>query len=112
MGIASSGTADSRITASVARTATRMATTTARPLGAAPAATQLASHVARGTQGERRIPAREFFLDFLTTALQPDEILTEVQVPLPTEGHGWSYQKLANQASGYAIVGVGAIPRV
>src|SRR3954468_3105392 len=61
--------------------------------------------VARGSQGERRIPAREFFLDFLTTALQPDEILTEVQISLPVEGHGWSYQKLANQASGYAIVG-------
>jgi aerobic carbon-monoxide dehydrogenase medium subunit len=65
--------------------------------------------VARGAQGERRIPAREFFLDFLTTALQPDEVLTEVQISIPPEGHGWSYQKLANQASGYAIVGVGAM---
>src|SRR5918998_177586 len=65
--------------------------------------------VARGPQGERRIPAREFFLDFLTTALQPDEILIEVQISMPPEGHGWSYQKLANQASGYAIVGVGAV---
>jgi len=68
-----------------------------------------ASIVARGSQGERRIPAREFFLDFLTTALQPNEILTEVLISIPTEGHGWSYQKLANQASGYAIVGVGAV---
>jgi aerobic carbon-monoxide dehydrogenase medium subunit len=65
--------------------------------------------VARGAQGERRIPAREFFLDFLTTALQPDEVLTEVHISIPPEGHGWSYQKLANQASGYAIVGVGAM---
>ena len=68
-----------------------------------------ASIVARGSQGERRIPAREFFLDFLTTALQPDEILTEVRIPVPSDRHGWSYQKLANQASGYAIVGVGAV---
>jgi carbon-monoxide dehydrogenase medium subunit len=68
-----------------------------------------AAVVARGSQGERRIPAREFFLDFLTTALEPDEILTEVRVSMPAEGHGWSYQKLANQASGYAIVGVGAV---
>jgi aerobic carbon-monoxide dehydrogenase medium subunit len=68
-----------------------------------------ASIVARGSQGERRIPAREFFLDFLTTALQPNEILTEVLISIPAEGHGWSYQKLANQASGYAIVGVGAV---
>ena len=68
-----------------------------------------AAIVARGPQGERSIPAREFFLDFLTTALQPDEVLTEVRAPVPAEGHGWSYQKLANQASGYAIVGVGVI---
>ncbi len=68
-----------------------------------------ATIVARGPQGERRIPAREYFLDFLTTALRPDEVLTEVRAPAPAAGHGWSYQKLANQASGYAIVGVGAI---
>jgi aerobic carbon-monoxide dehydrogenase medium subunit len=68
-----------------------------------------ASIVARGPRGERSIPAREFFLDFLTTALQPDEILAEIQISPPADGHGWSYQKLANQASGYAIVGVGAL---
>src|SRR5215213_6744041 len=68
-----------------------------------------ASIVARGSEGERRIPGREFFLDFLTTALRSDEILTEVRIAVPAEGHGWSYQKLANQASGYAIVGVGAM---
>ena len=53
--------------------------------------------VTRGPQGERQIPAREFFLDFLTTALQPDEILTEVRASVPAEGHGWSYQKLATR---------------
>jgi carbon-monoxide dehydrogenase medium subunit len=68
-----------------------------------------ATMVARGPRGERRIPAREFFVDFLTTALEPDEVLTAVRLPAPKAGHGWSYQKLANQASGYAIVGVGAI---
>lgn len=68
-----------------------------------------ATIVARGPQGERRIPASEFFVDFLTTALQPDEVLTEVRVTPLAAGHGWSYQKLANQASGYALVGVGAL---
>jgi aerobic carbon-monoxide dehydrogenase medium subunit len=68
-----------------------------------------ATIVARGPQGERRIPASEFFVDFLTTALQPDEVLTEIRVAPPVAGHGWSYQKLANQASGYALVGVGAL---
>jgi aerobic carbon-monoxide dehydrogenase medium subunit len=68
-----------------------------------------ATIVAQGPGGERRIPAREFFLDFLTTALAPNEVLTEVRIALPPQGHGWSYQKLANQASGYAIVGVAAL---
>ena len=65
--------------------------------------------IAKGPQGERRIPAGEFFVDFLTTALQPDEVLTEVRIAAPPAGHGWSYQKLANQASGYALVGVSAL---
>lgn len=65
--------------------------------------------VARSEAGERTIPANEFFVDFLTTALASEEILTAIQIPVPAAGHGWSYQKLANQASGYAIVGVAAI---
>jgi carbon-monoxide dehydrogenase medium subunit len=68
-----------------------------------------ATIVARGPRGERRIPARDFYLDFLTTALAPNEVLTEIRIVPPPNGHGWSYQKLANQASGYAVVGVGAI---
>jgi carbon-monoxide dehydrogenase medium subunit len=68
-----------------------------------------ATIVARGPQGDRRIPAGAFFIDFLTTALQPNEILTEIRITPPSSGHGWSYQKLANQASGYALVGVGAV---
>jgi aerobic carbon-monoxide dehydrogenase medium subunit len=68
-----------------------------------------ATIVARGPQGERRIAARDFFVDFLTTALAPDEILTAVELDGSTPGLGWSYQKLANQASGYAIVGVAAV---
>ena len=68
-----------------------------------------ATIVAKGPQGERHIPAGEFFVDFLTTALQPDEVLTEIRITAPPQGHGWSYQKLANQASGYALVGVGAL---
>jgi aerobic carbon-monoxide dehydrogenase medium subunit len=67
-----------------------------------------ATIVACGPGGERRIPATEFFLDFLTTALEPTEVLTGVEIDAPA-GSRWSYQKLANQASGYAIVGVAAL---
>jgi carbon-monoxide dehydrogenase medium subunit len=68
-----------------------------------------ASIMAKGPNGARSIPAREFYLDFLTTALAPDEVLTEVRFPALAGNAGWSYQKLANQASGYAVVGVGAV---
>jgi carbon-monoxide dehydrogenase medium subunit len=68
-----------------------------------------ASIIAFGPRGERRIPAREFFVDFLTTALEPNEVLTAVEIPDGAANYGWSYQKLANPASGYAIVGVAAL---
>lgn len=65
-----------------------------------------ATMTAQGPNGRREISGRDFFVDFLTTALEPAEVLTEVRITSPGAGHGWSYQKLANQASGYAIVGV------
>lgn len=70
---------------------------------------QDATMVAVGPGGERRIAAGEFFLDFLTTALAPDEVLTRIELPAQPAGAGWSYHKLANQASGYALVGVAVL---
>ena len=68
-----------------------------------------ATIVARGPSGERRIPSGEFFVDLLTTSLSADEIVTALEVPALPAGSGGSYQKLANQASGYALVGVAAV---
>lgn len=68
-----------------------------------------ATMVAEGPSGERSIASGDFFLDFLTTALEPTEVLTRIDVPAQPDGAGWSYQKLANQASGYAIVGVAVL---
>jgi carbon-monoxide dehydrogenase medium subunit len=68
-----------------------------------------ATMVAEGSSGERRIAGGDFFLDFLTTALEPTEVLTRIEVPTQPAGAGWSYQKLANQASGYAIVGIAVL---
>ncbi len=65
--------------------------------------------VATGPNGTRTIPAGEFFLDLLTTALSPDELLTEIRIPKLAGRTGANYQKLANQASGYAVVGVAAV---
>ncbi|MDQ2653916.1 MAG: xanthine dehydrogenase family protein subunit M [Chloroflexota bacterium] len=68
-----------------------------------------ATMVAEGPAGERKIAGGDFFLDFLTTALEPSEVLTRIEIPAQPDGAGWSYQKLANQASGYAIVGVAVL---
>jgi carbon-monoxide dehydrogenase medium subunit len=62
-----------------------------------------------GPSGQRTIPASEFFVGFLTTALEPDEIVTAITIPVLAGRTGFRYEKLANPASGYAIVGVAAI---
>ena len=67
-----------------------------------------ATVVAQGTGGTREIPIDDFFLGLLTTALSPDEIITEIRFPVAPAGTGVSYQKVANQASGYAVIGVAA----
>jgi aerobic carbon-monoxide dehydrogenase medium subunit len=67
-----------------------------------------ASFVLVGPGGERRIAADDFFTGFLETALQPDEIMTEIVVPKRT-GAGWSFQKFNRRAQDWAIVGVAAV---
>src|ERR1700758_4619115 len=42
---------------------------------------------------EREVAAREFYRGVYTTALQPDEILVSISIPMPTEGHGYAYEK-------------------
>jgi carbon-monoxide dehydrogenase medium subunit len=65
--------------------------------------------VAVGPGGDRRIAAADFFLDYLTTALQTDELLTAVRVP--KLGAGWSshYEKFNRVAQAWSIVGVAAL---
>jgi carbon-monoxide dehydrogenase medium subunit len=67
-----------------------------------------ATLVARGPEGERRIPVDEFFTGFLQTALRPDELLTEVRVPA-VDGARWAFQKFNRRAQDWAIVGVAAV---
>ena len=65
-----------------------------------------ATVVATGPEGSRSIPITEFFEDFYMTALEPDEILTEIQIPIPPPHSGGSYQKLERKVGDYAIAGV------
>jgi CO/xanthine dehydrogenase FAD-binding subunit len=61
--------------------------------------------VARGPGGERTIPAEDFFITYLTTALEPNEILTEVRLPELPAGTGWSFQEVARRHGDFAMVG-------
>lgn len=65
--------------------------------------------VARGPNGERRIPVGEFFVGMLTSALEPNEILTEIRIPLPAANTGGAYLKFDHPASHYALCGVAAL---
>jgi carbon-monoxide dehydrogenase medium subunit len=62
--------------------------------------------VAVSVQGERTIRASDFFVDMLTSALEPNEILREIRLRLPQEHTGQAYVKVAQPASGFAVVGV------
>ncbi len=57
---------------------------------------------------DRTISLEDFLVDTMTTALEPGEILQEVIVPVEQAGVGVSYRKMAQPASGFAIVGVAA----
>jgi carbon-monoxide dehydrogenase medium subunit len=59
-----------------------------------------------GPKGERRLGAEDFFLGPMTTAIHTTEILTEISVPVSPKRSGSAYQKMAQQASGFAIVGI------
>jgi carbon-monoxide dehydrogenase medium subunit len=70
-----------------------------------------ADFVVEGPAGRRTLPASEFFVDYLQTALSPDELLIEIRVPKLT-GWGVHYEKFQRVAQAWAIVGVAAAVRV
>ena len=65
-----------------------------------------AEMVAAGGKGERVIKADDFFVDLLTTALQPNEVLKEIRFATPKGRVGQAYVKFRHPASGFAVVGV------
>lgn len=68
-----------------------------------------ASFAAESPRGSRVIPVDDFFVDFYMTALEPDEMLTEIRIPVPASGSSNAYSKLANPASGYVVVSAGVL---
>jgi carbon-monoxide dehydrogenase medium subunit len=67
--------------------------------------------VVRGPGGQREVSAGDFFVDYLTTALEPGEILTGVRVPKLGQGWGYRYEKFHRTAQAWATVGVAALAR-
>lgn len=59
-----------------------------------------------GPSGERTVKADEFFVTYLTTVLEPFEILTEVRLPALPPGAGWSVQELSRRHGDFAMAGV------
>lgn len=67
----------------------------------------------RGPKGDRMIPARDFFVAFYETALEPDEIVTAVHIPIPPAGSGMVYNKFITRSSeDRPCVGVAAVVRL
>ena len=62
--------------------------------------------VATSAKGDRVIKASDFFVEMLTTALQPGEVLREIRIPVGKGKVGQAYVKVRHPASGFAVVGV------
>ena len=60
---------------------------------------------AQGLNGTREIAAVDLFKDYLTTSLEPDEMITEVRMPT-MDGWGHGYEKFTRRSEDWAMVGV------
>ena len=69
-----------------------------------------ATLVVQGPDGQRTVPASDFWLGIFESALGPQDLLTEIRVP-KLAGAGWNYQKFHPRAQDWAIVGVAAVAR-
>lgn len=65
--------------------------------------------VVRSVSGERIIKAGELFRDYLTTALEPHELLTEVRFPWLPPQAGWAFMEFARRSGDYALAGAVAV---
>jgi aerobic carbon-monoxide dehydrogenase medium subunit len=68
-----------------------------------------AQFILHSQRGSRVLTPAEFFVTYLTTALEPDELLCEVHVPLQPPHTGWSFLEVARVAGAFAIVGVAVV---
>jgi len=62
-----------------------------------------------GTSGEKILQPEEFFMTYLTTSLEPSDLLVEVRIPALPEKMGWSFGELSRRSGDFAIVAVGIL---
>jgi carbon-monoxide dehydrogenase medium subunit len=62
----------------------------------------------RSANGDRTVEASDFFIDAFTTAMEPGEIIVDVQLGAEKPSEGYKYEKLPHPASGFPVVGVAA----
>ena len=65
--------------------------------------------VLRGAQGERRVAAKDFFIDLYTTALAAGELVSACEVPLRTAADVFVFDELARRHGDYAVVGMALV---
>jgi len=64
---------------------------------------------AKNVSSERWLDVKDFFVGMFTTALEPDEILVEIELPFMPPRTGWSFMEVAPRAGDYALMGVAAL---
>lgn len=65
-----------------------------------------AEMVAASSRGERTIPAAEFFTTYLSTVLEPDELLVEVRLPIPDDTTRWAVDEVSRRHGDFALCGL------
>jgi len=59
--------------------------------------------VIASARGNRTVPMREFAVAYMTTQLEPDEIVTEVRLPVPPQKHGYGFVEFARRHGDFAL---------
>jgi len=67
------------------------------------------SVVVRGPRGERRLGSADLFQSYLTTNLQPDEVIVEVRLPAMAAGAGFAFEEFSRRHGDFALVGIAAM---
>jgi carbon-monoxide dehydrogenase medium subunit len=65
--------------------------------------------VLHSRSGERRVPAESFFLGVFETAARPDELLTQIRIPLASTSRRWGFEEMSQRQGDFALVAVAAI---